>query len=158
MTYKILSFREPSPLHSLPLVEHLLDAPEAGEGDDAKDDARIFVFDEQGGHKGNDSSHKEQCSEGTALQNVLRTPPKQAWVPPSYVAEGGTVLQDSPLAGNSDVLKLICCCYEGEEKRVSIGDVLSEWNVPNPEIVVLIGPEGDFSREEVALALECGFR
>ena len=56
------------------------------------------------------------------------------------------------------VLKLICCCYEGEEKRVSIGEVLSEWDVPVPEIVVLIGPEGDFSREEVALALECGFR
>ena len=60
--------------------------------------------------------------------------------------------------GDPPVLKLICCCYEGEEKRVSIGEVLSEWDVPVPEIVVLIGPEGDFSREEVALALECGFR
>ena len=29
------------------------------------------------------------------LENVLRTPPKQAWAPPSYVAEGGTVFQDS---------------------------------------------------------------
>ena len=56
------------------------------------------------------------------------------------------------------VLKLICCCYEGEEKRVSIGEVLSGWDVQDPEIVVLIGPEGDFSREEVALAIECGFR
>ena len=60
-------------------------------------------------------------------------------------------------------LKLICCCYEGEEKRVSIQEALSEWDSvltkgSNPEIVVLIGPEGDFSREEVALALECGFR
>ena len=54
------------------------------------------------------------------------------------------------------VLKLICCCYEGEEKRVSIGETLSD--LSDPEIVVLIGPEGDFSREEVALALECGFR
>ena len=26
-----------------------------------------------------------------------------------------------------------------------------------PEYVVLIGPEGDFSPEEAALALECGF-
>ena len=26
-----------------------------------------------------------------ALRNVLRTPPKQAWVPPPYVAEAGTV-------------------------------------------------------------------
>ena len=29
--------------------------------------------------------------EGRGAGNVLRTPPKQAWVPPSYVAEGGTV-------------------------------------------------------------------
>jgi 16S rRNA (uracil1498-N3)-methyltransferase len=55
-------------------------------------------------------------------------------------------------------LKLICCCYEGEEKRVSIEEVLSDWGITDPSIVVLIGPEGDFSREEVALALECGFR
>ena len=59
-------------------------------------------------------------------------------------------------ASNDSVLKLICCCYEGEERRMSIEGVLSEY--PNPEMVVLIGPEGDFSREEVALALECGFR
>ena len=106
--------------------------------------------------------------EGTAPQNVLQTPPKQALVPPSYVAEGGTVLKDSTLNG-APVLKLICCCYEGEEKRVSIEEVLSDWDTPaeqdirgmeypDPEIVILIGPEGDFSREEVALALECGFR
>ena len=30
-----------------------------------------------------------------ALRNVLRTPPKQAWVPPSYVAEGSTVSEDT---------------------------------------------------------------
>jgi 16S rRNA (uracil1498-N3)-methyltransferase len=74
------------------------------------------------------------------------------------------------------VLKLICCCYEGEEKRVSIGEALRSFETHEPEpgkgwhysegktiagtpeIVILIGPEGDFSREEVALALECGFR
>ena len=59
-------------------------------------------------------------------------------------------------ASSYDVLKLICCCYEGEGKRTSIGEVLSENQTS--EIVILIGPEGDFSREEVALALECGFR
>ena len=77
-------------------------------------------------------------------------------------------MKDSTLNGEP-VLKLICCCYEGEEKRVSIEEVLSDWDTPaeqdirgmeypDPEIVILIGPEGDFSREEVALALECGFR
>jgi len=70
-------------------------------------------------------------------------------------------------ASSDDVLKLICCCYEGEERRTSIGEVLLGRDASPedgidldamPEIVILIGPEGDFSREEVALALECGFR
>ena len=60
---------------------------------------------------------------------------------------------------------------------MSIGEVLREFDKPvyergkgwhyseemasgysEPEIVILIGPEGDFSREEVELALQCGFR
>ena len=100
---------------------------------------------------------------------------------PSYVAEGGTVLQDNTLPGKGPVIKLICCCYEGEEKRVSIEEALRKsdasgsvpaepykgWHYSGeasaseegvPEIVILIGPEGDFSREEVELAIECGFR
>ena len=77
---------------------------------------------------------------------------------------------------DSSCLKLICCCYEGEEKRVSIEEALKAFEKPVyehgkgwhyseemattgiPEIVILIGPEGDFSREEVELAVECGFR
>lgn len=62
-------------------------------------------------------------------------------------------------ADDADALKLICCCYEGEEKRISVNDALTAVDGrQNPKIVFLIGPEGDFSREEVALALECGFR
>ena len=38
---------------------------------------------------------KELLFGGSALRNVLRTPPKRAWVPPSYVAEGGTVSEDT---------------------------------------------------------------
>ena len=81
-----------------------------------------------------------------------------------------------------ETLKLICCCYEGEEKRVSIEEALKVFDAAQtvgpkpgqgwhyceemasasegsvPEIVILIGPEGDFSREEVELALQCGFR
>ena len=77
---------------------------------------------------------------------------------------------------DSSCLKLICCCYEGEEKRVSIEGALKAFEKPVyergkgwhyseetasfgiPEIVILIGPEGDCSREEVELAVECGFR
>ena len=90
-------------------------------------------------------------------------------------------MQDNTLPGKGPVIKLICCCYEGEEKRVSIEEALRKsdasgsvpaepykgWHYSGeasaseegvPEIVILIGPEGDFSREEVELAIECGFR
>ena len=100
------------------------------------------------------------------LRRILLSASKQS-------LKGAVPAVDEPLAlrelirsyssPSSSALKLICCCYEGEEKRVSIQEALSEWDSvltkgSNPEIVVLIGPEGDFSREEVALALECGFR
>ena len=65
-----------------------------------------------------------------------------------------------------DALKLICCCFEGEVPRTSINDViLSECEESGSfaplrmtkKIVILIGPEGDFSREEAALAVSHGF-
>ena len=52
-----------------------------------------------------------------------------------------------------DALRLICCCFEGEVPRLSINDVLAT----NSRITVLIGPEGDFSREEAAQAIAAGF-
>lgn len=108
-------------------------------------------------------------------------------------------------SASENTIKLIACCYEGEEKRISIDDALSgfsgidssglriggpgtgnsatlgleggprsggaerseAFHVPDtadpveqnkPKIVILIGPEGDFSRDEVELALKCGFK
>ena len=56
----------------------------------------------------------------------------------------------------SDRLLLIAYCFEGETvPRRSIKEVLSEHECK--EIVVLIGPEGDFSRAEAELALSHGF-
>ena len=48
--------------------------------------------------------------------------------------------------------KFIAHCYEGE--KLLLKDALDV----QMDAVVLIGPEGDFSREEVALAESCGFR
>ena len=48
--------------------------------------------------------------------------------------------------------KFIAHCYEGEKPLLK--DVL----VPGEDALVLIGPEGDFSPEEVARAEEKGFR
>ena len=48
--------------------------------------------------------------------------------------------------------KFIAHCYEDE--KVLLKDVL----VPGEDATVLIGPEGDFSPEEVKMAMEAGYR
>ena len=52
------------------------------------------------------------------------------------------------------VLKLIAYCFEGE--KVSIKEALEASSLS--DVVVLIGPEGDFSPKEVAAAVRAGFR
>ena len=61
-----------------------------------------------------------------------------------------------------DGLKLICYCDEATGK-VDIKQALSVLNAPQEspqkqKITIMIGPEGDFSRAEVALALERGWQ
>ena len=53
----------------------------------------------------------------------------------------------------TDALKLIAHCMEGE--RTSVRQALEGYG--GSSYVALIGPEGDFSPEEVALAFDCGF-
>lgn len=54
-----------------------------------------------------------------------------------------------------DSLKMIAYCFEGERRRESIMDVLNSSDCRN--IIVLVGPEGDFSSAEVEAALGRGF-
>lgn len=62
-------------------------------------------------------------------------------------------VRDFILAAPADTLKLICYCFD-DVPRTPITEVLR----PGAErIAVLIGPEGDFSPEEAALARECGW-
>ncbi|MDR0547109.1 MAG: 16S rRNA (uracil(1498)-N(3))-methyltransferase, partial [Dysgonamonadaceae bacterium] len=48
--------------------------------------------------------------------------------------------------------KAIAHCYAGEKP------LFARWYCPNENILVLIGPEGDFSEEEVVLATQNGFQ
>ena len=48
--------------------------------------------------------------------------------------------------------KFIAHCYE-ESK-----ELLADSIVPGEDVTVLIGPEGDFSKEEVETAIKAGFR
>ena len=62
--------------------------------------------------------------------------------------------------------KFICYCSEVEgaakihirEALAAAGSASGQAGAALPEFVVMIGPEGDFSREEMALAVECGWQ
>lgn len=57
---------------------------------------------------------------------------------------------------SNNVLRMIAYCFEDESTpRRSIKEVLGRFE--GDEIVVMIGPEGDFSREEADAALAAGF-
>ena len=58
----------------------------------------------------------------------------------------------SPISTLQSPLKFIAHC-EADKPRMPLATAL----LPSKDAVVLIGPEGDFSDEEIALALECGF-
>ena len=69
------------------------------------------------------------------------------------VAEPVTV-RDFIAAAPADALKLICYCFDDVE-RIPVTDVLRRQK--ETRIAILIGPEGDFSPEEAALAREHGW-
>lgn len=51
-------------------------------------------------------------------------------------------------------VKMIACCFEGEQERRSIQEMLRS---AQDDLIVLIGPEGDFSPGEARLAIAHGF-
>lgn len=72
------------------------------------------------------------------------------------IAEPLTVKEFIASVADSPALKMIACCFEDESHpRTSVMQALSDTD--RREYIVLIGPEGDFSREEVRLAIEAGF-
>ena len=72
------------------------------------------------------------------------------------IAEPLTVKDFITSVADSPALKMIACCFEDESHpRTSVMQALS--GTDRREYIVLIGPEGDFSREEVRLATEAGF-
>ncbi|MBQ7811217.1 MAG: 16S rRNA (uracil(1498)-N(3))-methyltransferase [Bacteroidales bacterium] len=71
-------------------------------------------------------------------------------------AGGGDGVGGNEGGGREKVLRLIAYCFDDENvPRRSIKEVLSGFD--GNEIVILIGPEGDFSRAEADLALANGF-
>ena len=91
------------------------------------------------------------------VEKILVSAAKQslkATVP--TVNEPASVLEFIRSAAETDALKLIAYCFEDEETpRRSIKQMLDSYH--GSEIIILIGPEGDFSEKEARTAMEAGF-
>ena len=108
--------------------------------------------------------HSERRVLKTArVEKVLISAAKQslkAVVPvvnePVSVKEFIAAQDDKGGAQDGDTLRLIAYCFEDERvTRRSIKEVLDGFD--GTEIIVMIGPEGDFSKAEAEMALAAGF-
>lgn len=108
--------------------------------------------------------HSERRVLKTArVEKVLISAAKQslkAVVPvvnePVSVKEFIAAQDDKGGAQDGDTLRLIAYCFEDERvPRRSIKEVLDGFD--GTEIIVMIGPEGDFSKAEAEMALAAGF-
>lgn len=102
--------------------------------------------------------HSERRIFKTArLEKILVSAAKQslkAAVP--SVSEPVSVKEFIQEAAGTEALKLIAYCFEDERvPRRSIKEVLEGFN--GTDIIVMIGPEGDFSKAEAEMAMEHGF-
>lgn len=77
---------------------------------------------------------------------------RKAWKPAVHELQTFKSFIDTPREGQ----KFICHCYN-EVERESLAAILRNSN-PDEDVTVLIGPEGDFSIDEVRYALNHGYR
>lgn len=89
------------------------------------------------------------------LRRILLSATKQSLKSAIPEALEPVSVRDFIMAAPSEALKLIAYCFEGETERISIKSALEQYE--GKEIIVMIGPEGDFSPEEARLAVEHGF-
>lgn len=91
------------------------------------------------------------------LKKILLSAAKQSLKAkiPDISEPVGTISFFESLKPAKDELRLIAYCFDGEKKRISIKSALNNYN--GNDITVLIGPEGDFSPEEVSAAISSGF-
>lgn len=89
------------------------------------------------------------------LRKILLSAAKQSLKGTVPVAAEPVSVREFIAGADSSALKLIAYCDPEMGRRISIKEALEQSDAT--EIVVLIGPEGDFSKEEVDLALDKGF-
>ena len=101
--------------------------------------------------------HSERRILKTArVEKVLISAAKQSLKGAVPAVNEPVSVRDFILNAPKEALKMMAYCFEDERvPRRSIKEVLRE--SVSKEIIVMIGPEGDFSKAEAELALEHGF-
>ena len=87
------------------------------------------------------------------MKRIVLSAAKQSLKAAIPLVEECVSVKDFICSRPDDELKLIAYCFEG--RKISIKEALQ--NSSCSKVSVLIGPEGDFSAEEVQLALDKGF-
>lgn len=90
------------------------------------------------------------------LSRILLSATKQslkASIP--ELSETQSVKEFIESTAETNALKLIGWCFEAIEKRCSIRTALEGYQ--GRDVIVLIGPEGDFSKEEAEAAVKAGY-
>lgn len=101
--------------------------------------------------------HSERRIFKTArLEKILVSAAKQSLKAAVPVVNEPVSVKEFIRGQEGQALKMIAYCFEDEPvPRRSIKEVLEGYE--GTEILVMIGPEGDFSKEEAQMALEAGF-
>jgi 16S rRNA (uracil1498-N3)-methyltransferase len=90
------------------------------------------------------------------LEKILVSAAKQSLKASVPKVNEPTSVKEFILGAPEDALKMMAYCFEDERvPRRSIKEVLDGFS--GKEIIVMIGPEGDFSKAEAELALQHGF-
>ena len=92
----------------------------------------------------------------TRLDKILVSAVKQshkAWKPELHSMVSFKEFIAQPRKGR----KFICHCYEEVEKKDLFGELMAPYDADDADVTVLVGPEGDFSIDEVKMALAAGY-
>lgn len=91
----------------------------------------------------------------TRLRKILLSAAKQSLKGAVPTVEEPVSVKKFIADAPADALKLIAYCFEGETRRTSIKAALEGYS--GKDIIVMIGPEGDFSTAEAEAAIAKGF-
>lgn len=92
------------------------------------------------------------------IRKLLLSAAKQSLKAKIPVIEEPVSVRDFIASASADdgALKLMAYCFEGEAQRHSIKTLLEGYN--GNKIIIMIGPEGDFSNAEADFAISKGFK